>query len=243
MSLNERSLSILKRLLRYGLYTAGAVFITILILSFTTLPYWMYHDLGTYGEESIVEPEYIVLLGADGMPSETNLMRCDRAASLAGLFPSSILIIALPVDSGSDFFSSSHYKMQQELQLKGVDSVRIRHESSGRNTRDQAIRISGKMIPENAPTVIVTSPEHMYRSIRTFRKAGLREVGGRSAFGNPLESELDLTAAELGGREMPGTGTAKQTQLRYQFWNHLRYQVICYREYVAIAYYKLKHWI
>lgn len=243
MTGKDKTSRMLKRSLRFTVVFSGVAFLIILLLSFTTLPYWMYHALGTYGEEMVSEPRYIVLLGADGMPSETNLMRCERAASIAGIFPEADIIIALPVDTGSDFYSSSLYRMQRELQLKGVDSTRIRFESTGRNTREQALGIAGKMIPDTAGTLVVTSPEHMYRAIRTFRKAGMKNVGGESAFGKPLETELDLDPDGLGGRQLPGDKAAAKTQLRYQFWNHLRYQVLCYREYAAIAYYYLKNWI
>ena len=47
---------------------------------------------------------------------------------------------------------------------------------------------------------------------------------------------------ELGGNTtVPNIG--KNTKIRYQFWTHLKYQTIVYREYTAIAFYKLKGWI
>ena len=39
------------------------------------------------------------------------------------------------------------------------------------------------------------------------------------------------------------SGMTDELQYRYQFWNHLKYQVICWREYLAISYYKVRGWI
>lgn len=229
--------------LRIAIILCGTAFITILTLAFTTLPYWMYHALGTYGGELNQKPEYIILLGGDGMPSETNLMRCATAADISHEFPEARIVIALPKDSVSKMEESSIWMMRKELVLRGVDSMKIILEPTGHNTREQALKIAGNAVPGNSSALIVTSPEHMYRAIRAFRKAGMRNISGQSAFSRPLESELSISTKKLGGRKLPAEELGSELQLRYQFWNHLRYQVLCYREYVAIAYYTLKGWI
>ncbi|MFM9028574.1 MAG: YdcF family protein [Bacteroidota bacterium] len=239
----QKSKRIFLNSIRAFVIASGVSFILIILLAFTTLPYWMYHRLGTYGEELSAQPEYVILLGGDGMPSETNLMRCATASEIAKSHPSAKLVIALPKDTGVAFAESSVGMMRKELLLRGIDSSRIILEPSGHNTREQAIRISGNIIPNSSSTLLVTSPEHMYRAIRTFRKAGMTNIAGKSAFSRPLESELSISTRKLGGRNLPAEELGGELQLRYQFWNHLRYQVLCYREYVAIAYYKLKGWI
>lgn len=221
----------------------GSIFLFILLLSFTTVPFWMYFHLGTSGTEYLRPPQQVVVLGASGMPSEANLLRCYKAAELAATFPETNIIIALPRDPSENLFSSSVYSMKKELMMRGVDSMRIKLEDRGRNTREQALLIAEIIGDNETRTVLVTSPEHMYRSLRAFRKAGFKHAGGEAAFEKALESQLAYRDAKLGGRKVPLPEVGEKMQLRYQFWNHLKYQVICYREYAAIAYYKVRGWI
>lgn len=220
----------------------GSLSVVVLVLAFTTLPFWMYYDLGTRGASYRFVPQQIIVLGGSGMPSESNLIRCYKAAELALQFPKAKIIIALPKDSSEKLYTSAVYRMQQELSLRGIDTMRITLETSGRNTRAQALAITDNP-RSNIPTVLVTSPEHMYRSLRVFRKTGIRILGGEAAFERALESKLNLRQEKLGGRKIPLSAAGEELQLRYQFWNHLKYQILCYREYVAIAYYRLKDWI
>jgi len=98
------------------------------------------------------------------------------------------------------------------------------------------------LLNENDNILIVTSPEHMYRSVKAFIKVGLVNTGGEPAFEKAIESNLLFKDDDLGGNNaVPEIGGSMQ--IRYQFWNHMKYQIIVYREYFAIAYYKLKSWI
>ena len=57
-----------------------------------------------------------------------------------------------------------------------------------------------------------------------------------------MEADFSFNDEKLGGNKaIPNIGN--NIQLRYQFWNHLGYQIRVYREYLAIAFYKLKGWI
>lgn len=210
-----------------------------MILSFTTLPFWMYYYLGISHDQLTSKPEYIVVLGGGGIPSESGLMRTYFAAESAEKYPNSKLIIALPGDTLDTLDAT--YLMRQELVLRGVDFNRIQFESAGTNTRSQAMEI-GKVIDNKSNILLVTSPEHMYRSVLVFKKVGLVNTGGEPAFEKAIDPIFEFEEDELGGRKIiPSIG--KNTQLRYQFWNHFKYQIIVYREYIAIAYYKLKGWI
>jgi hypothetical protein len=238
----KKILQKLVRGLKAMVFTLGAVFTFMLILSFTTLPFWMYFDLGTRGADYKFTAEQIIVLGGSGMPSESNLIRCYKAAELARICPAARIIIALPKDSSEKLYGSAVYGMKRELILRGIDSTRITLETTGRNTRAQALAISTQVSTKES-SVIVTSPEHMYRSLAVFRKVGFTSLGGEAAFERALESKLNVEQEKLGGRSIPLTGAAEELQLRYQFWNHLEYQILCYREYIAIAYYRLKDWI
>lgn len=238
-----RMASQLKRWTAIMLLILGGILFLVCILAFTTLPFWMYYHLGTDTAEYRFVPDRIVVLGGSGMPSESNLIRCYRAAELAQRFPDSPILIALPKHNKQGIFESAAYAMKQELMLRGVDSNRIQLEFQGSNTREQALTIRAHWNDPDQRLLIVTSPEHMYRSLLVFRKVGFFKVGGEAAFEKALEAELKYRDKKLGGRNVPWTDVGDELQLRYQFWNHLKYQVICYREYVALAYYSLRDWI
>jgi len=65
----------IRKIIPVSLLSLGIIFLIVIILSFTTLPYWGYYWLGTSQSEITGKPDYIVLLGGGGMPSESSLMR------------------------------------------------------------------------------------------------------------------------------------------------------------------------
>ena len=211
----------------------------MIILSFTTAPFWMYYYLGVSHNALKTNPDYIVVMGGGGMPSETGLMRTYFASKAANKYPDAKLIIALPGDIADTLDAT--YLMKKEIVMRGVESDRIFFEPKGTNTRSQALEIK-KLLDNNSNILLITSPEHMYRSVLAFKKTGLINTGGEPAFEKAIGSLLYFDDDELGGRDIvPDIGS--NIQLRYQFWNHFKYQIIVYREYFAIAYYKLKGWI
>lgn len=221
----------------------GGLFVVILILSFTTLPFWMYYRLGTTSADYRFAPKRIILLGAGGMPSEANLLRAYTTAELATRFPEAEVEIALTKGIGESLSGSAIGQLRDELVHRGVKENRILLEVRGHNTREQAQRIFEEIRLPEYPIILITSPEHLYRSLLSFRKVGFSNVGGTAAFEKALEEELTYRSEKLGGRKLPGPEVGESLQLRYQFWNHLHYQVKCYREYLALAYYKIKGWI
>lgn len=237
---DQKSRKRLMKWFRSILIACGIFFTLCILLAFTTLPFWMYYGLGTYGATYRFKPATIVLLGGGGMPSEQNLMRCYTASSLAIKYPESRVIIALTKDSADKLYGSDVWQMKQELVQRGIDSSRIILETTGKNTHEQVRNIVEVLSGKNEPVLIVTSPEHMYRSLGAFRKAGATIVGGEAAFEKALSADLKTGAKKSGANKK---SPDSELQLRYQFWNHLKYQVMCYREYVAIAYYKIRGWI
>ena len=82
----------------------------------------------------------------------------------------------------------------------------------------------------------------MRRSMLCFRKAGFEDIGGCPAFEYAIETDMTAIKDDLGGnRLIPGIN--RSISLRYRFWTHLKYEVLIFREYFALAYYKLKGWI
>jgi uncharacterized SAM-binding protein YcdF (DUF218 family) len=199
----------------------------------------MYYNLGISTNTLEKNPDYIVVLGGGGMPSESGLMRTYFASKTAKQFPNSKLIVALPGNTTDT--TSAIFLMKKELIERGVNGNRILFEPIGTNTRSQALEIK-KLINIDNNILIISSPEHMYRAVKTFIKVGFKQTGGKPAFEKAIESNLSFEDDTLGGNNI-GPSIGDNTQLRYQFWNHMKYQIIVYREYLAIVYYKLKSWI
>jgi uncharacterized SAM-binding protein YcdF (DUF218 family) len=199
----------------------------------------MYYNLGVSEYELSEDPKYIVVMSGSGIPSESGLMRTYRAAEIAKKYETAKIIITMPGDTTDT--TSACYLIKNELILRNIAEERILHENNGTNTRSQAMEVR-KLIPNNPSIIIVTSPEHIYRSLKTFHKVGLTNSTGKAAYAQPVLASFEFDDDELGGNNMiPKIGN--NTQLRYQFWSHLKFQIIVYREYTAIAFYKLKGWI
>ncbi len=225
---------------RFIVFSFAIIFLILFFLSFTNLPYWGIYNLATTESDFDFKPDLIVIMGGSGVPSQTALMRTYHAATLAKAYPKSKIIIALPGELSD---SSGHLqKMKHELRIRSVNNF-ILYEPQGTNTRSQALKIK-QLVKNNTQlnTVIVSSPEHIYRTIKTFKKLGFQNIGGYPAFEKDLKLSLKFNSKELGGTKLlPNIGN--NTQLRYQFWNHLIYEIRIIREWVAISYYKLEGWI
>ncbi len=135
-------------------------------------------------------------------------------------------------------------RIASELELRGVNPMNIRFAANGKNTRGQALEIA-EMIPvkkHSQPLILVTSPEHVKRAVLSLRKCGFTNVEGLPAFESSLEMDLTFNDNDLKGNKLaPDIGG--NLQVRYQFWNHLKYEIIVIREYFALSYYKLRGWI
>jgi uncharacterized SAM-binding protein YcdF (DUF218 family) len=259
---------IIIRILKYILITFGTACLILIILCFTSAPFWTLYGLATKNGGVHRPPEYIVVLGGGGMPSESAFMRTWYAAKVANRFTRSKVIIALPGDTSDS--QSSVNLMRDELILRGVERSRIMLEPLGTNTRAEAINIykrisnpekSGQATDQRTPNaefltskivnrysifnsiLIVTAPEHINRAVLTFKKAGFKRVDGLPAFENTLESDLTFNDRSLGGRRWLIPGIGGNINLRYQFWTQMRYEVLIIREMFATGYYKLKGWI
>ena len=268
------------RILKYILFFFGCLFLILFIFCLTSAPFWTWYNMSTKHAGIHRPPEFIVVLGGGGMPSESGLMRTWYAARLGNHFFRSKIIIALPGDTVDSL--SSVYQMKEELILHGISGKRISFESHGTNTRAQALNIykrisnieQGILNDERPGTLesqshkvtesqidrvnrnssfvdryskfksilIVTSPEHLYRAVLAFRKAGFLLVDGLPAFETAIESELSFDDRLLGGKRwLPAIG--KNITVRYQFWTQLHYEQLVMREWLAIVYYKLNGWI
>ncbi|MFH1120567.1 MAG: YdcF family protein [Bacteroidota bacterium] len=224
------------------LLSGGSLFLVLCLLAFTSLPFWAYYRLATSEGEITEAPEIIVMLAGAGIPSENGLIRAYYTARLAQECPDAIIFIAVPGKLSDSLGDPS--QISAELVFRGVNPEKVYFANIGKNTRGQAQEISKKVQPNqlSRPLTIVTSPEHMKRAVMSFRKCGFTNVSGFPAFESSLTSDLTFNDQDLEGNELaPPIG--KNLQVRYQFWNHLKYEVIVIREYFALTYYKIRGWI
>jgi hypothetical protein len=215
----------------------GAFMLLLVAMAFTRLPFDAQRSLGTAAGECTDPPEAIVVLGGSGMPSGAELLRLHHAATLAIAFPRVPVHVIHPKDT------LVMRLMIGELVLRGVDRHRIKALLEGTNTREQALVLLARR-PElkTLRFALVTAPENMYRSVRAFRKAGATAVCGAPAWEHAMFIDLGYGHRRIGGKAwVPDVG--QQAALRYTFWNYLKLEITCLREYLAIAYYWVNDWI
>ncbi len=140
-----------------------------------------------------------------------------------------------------DFTHSDAYKMALEISKDNIDPARFLFETRGTNTHTQACEIFGMLHNScEKRMLIVTSPEHMYRCILTFKNCGFAEVSGLPTFGAAFEDDLLLTEEE---RSKAIHSPDRSIDLRYNMWNYLKLQIGIMREGIALAWYKLRGYI
>ena len=232
---------LVKRVVQVLVGGAGLVFLTILALCFTPYPWRAYAWLARDGHVLTASPEVLVLMGGGGIPSESGLMRSYVVAQLARTYPNAMVAVAMP-----DTNDVSCIRMREELILRGIKPERMVWEDQGRNTREQALRLHDLLYGDGLePAVlVVTSPNHIKRTLLAFRKAGFHDVTAVAEFGESLSSNLQYQREEMGGKSVvPLPDIGRSYTLRYTFWNNLYFQLRTYHELAGLAYYRLMGWI
>ncbi|MBW6491320.1 MAG: YdcF family protein [Lentimicrobium sp.] len=238
----QKLLRIILKITKWFLLSAGIFFIILCVVAFTTLPYHLYHRLATYSLPDKFPPKAIVMLSGAGIPSENGLIRAYYTAKLAAKFPDARVVVVAPGDTSNK--ESDPVKIANELTIRGVSADRIIFEPNGKNTRGQALNLASGSFKDliNSYIIIVSSPEHITRAVKTFNRAGFTWVSGMPTFETSLSENLEFDDNTLEGNKMvPPIGG--NLQFRYQFWNHLKYEILVIREYFALAFYKLRGWI
>jgi uncharacterized SAM-binding protein YcdF (DUF218 family) len=228
------------KILRNIFILGGIFFLASIALAFTSLPYRGIHWLGTSKSEMKRNPKAIVLMGGSGMPSESNLMRSWYAGKAARTFPDATLVIAMPGEITDSL--GTPQKLKKELVLRGAGEQRIIFENKGTNTRAQALNCK-KLLKEKESVLLITSPAHARRSILSFRKAGFEKVNALPAFENAAEADFSFRDDKLGGNNKLIPAAGRNISMRYQIWNHLKYEIAIAREGMALLYYKCRGWI
>ena len=167
------------------------------------------------------------------MPSEDNLLRLYHTAALARHFEIPVLLVH-PEDS------ICQAEMTRLLHQGGIDS--IQYMTSGSNTRSQAVELM-EAYPELADQqiLVVTSPEHVRRTLKCLKKVGFEQAYGVAAYPATVDFDLSLKDEKLGGNKI--VPSVESVKMRYTFFNYLKLEITCAREYCALAYYRLKGWI
>lgn len=209
----------------------------LVAMAFTRLPFDAHRSLGTAAGECTEAPEAIVVLGGSGMPSGAELLRLHHAADLANAFPQVPVHVVHPKDT------LVMRLMIEELVLRGVERHRIKALLEGTNTRAQALALKVHR-PELAAMriALVTAPENTFRSVLSFRHAGFSAVCGSPAWEQAMFIDLGYGHRRIGGKAWV-PDVSQEAGLRYTFWNYLKLEITCLREYVAIAYYWVNDWI
>ncbi len=212
----------------------GILFLFLIALSFTPIPYHAYHQLAATDISLNKKPTAIVVLSGVGMPSPDALIKLYFAKKAALNYPKSKVYLLLPELPSKDS-RSPILLMKKELIDGNVHDQRIQLITEGHNTYSQLHALSGR-IDTASSVLVVTTPEHMRRSILTFNKMGYQHVGGLPTFEHPSSESL-LT--ENANEELE----ISNLSLRYNVWSYLQYEIIVIREYCALGYYWLKGWI
>ena len=226
-----------KKILKYILFISGIFFLLLSALAFTRIPFDVQLWLGTSESKYSFTPDYIVMMGAGGMPEGENLIRLFYTLQAARTYPEAKIILAQSIDT-----AVSNY-MKVELAYHHIDSTRIFVENSGTNTRGQALAVADDFkdaLKKNV--VIVSSPLHMRRAVKVFRKIGFKNVGGEPCFAQSVFPDLTYNHNKIGGkRYLPDVSSSMK--IRYNFWNYLGIEIGCIREFCAMIYYKMNGWI
>lgn len=227
----------IKKLFKRFFVVLGMVFVLFLILAVTPAPFYMHYNLGKDPNQDttyVFEPQLVIMMGGAGMPSASNLMRLYYTADLASYYDCPVTIV-LPFDS------LCHAEMEDFLVNQGVKNE-IFHDTIGTNTRSQVLGLAeNHLVLLTTNVMVVTSPEHLKRTIKCFNKAGFQQVRGVAAREGTVDFNLSLRNQNLKGKKY--IPSVENTKLRYTFWNYLKLEIDTYREYIALFYYEIKGWI
>ena len=232
---NLHIMGYLRKTIKIVFLSLGIVFAAMIALAFTSAPFYMHYRLGQNPDKNaeISRPCEVVMFGGAGMPSEDNLMRLYHTAALARHFEVPVLLVH-PEDS------LCQAEMTRLLRQGGIGN--IRYMTEGANTRSQALELMAaypELIDEQF--IVVTSPEHLRRTVKCLNKVGFQNVIGKAAYPATVDFDLSLKKHKLGGNEV--IPSVESVKMRYTFFNYLKLEITCVREYLALGYYRIKGWI
>lgn len=233
----------MKRFIDFVLRLFGALFLIVLISAVLGVPWkiygWLGRDIGAFEGA----PDVIVMMGGGGIPSESGLMRTWQTAREAARYPKARILVAHPMEEGES--EDNPNPIVKELMMRGIPASRIFREGKGRHTREQADRARELLdgMEDRVRLLIVTSPDHLRRSILSFQKAGFKYVRGRGVAPQEINADLSYGAEPDIRRPSAESIVGHSLMLRYRIWDNLGLTVRVTRELMALAYYRAKGWI
>ena len=158
------------RLRRGSVFICACLGLTFLLATFSPFVAWYAKRLA--GPWADPRGDILIVLSGsslDGFPEENTVLRCMYAvlAWREGGFRKIVV---------SGHRVSPH--MRSLLIAEGVPPEVVVVEESAQSTRDSALNVRRLLSGEAGSKVLMTSDYHMFRAVRTFRKAGL-EVSPR----------------------------------------------------------------
>lgn len=226
--------------LKWLFISLGAIFLILNILALTPAPFYMHRCLGedsAWKKDSTKNfcPDYIIMFGGAGMPSESNLIRLYHTAELARKLKKPVILVH-PEDS------VCQAEMTNYLTRNSIPADSILYMTGGSNTRSQSVCLADSFPQlKTASALIVTAPEHLSRTLRCLKKCDISNIYGIGAFESTVDFDLTLDKLKLKGNTF--VPDIESTNIRYTYWNYLKLEIICFREYFATAYYWLKGWV
>ncbi len=247
------ALKCLAQLGHHILLWLGVIALLLGALQFTNLPWLAYKRLADVPHPSSRNPTIILLMGGDGVPGESSLLRTFYAARAAEQYPRARLLVAMPFGTSQ---SSASRAYLDELQLRGVPPKRMSVLAGGNNTREQSLRLAEHLGP-NATTeavLVVSDPSHIRRVAGSLRGAGVVHVAAMPAHPFSIEDTppwttladsipLSPTRQTDSTPPLPPPSTRISARWRYDIWTQLGLSLKALREYVAIAYYHFRGWM
>lgn len=151
--------------------------------------------LADYGQA-----QAIVLLGGGVAAAAGGERRMDATAAFDRVYHAAALwragkaprIIATGAGGGATSSWSQAHAMRDTLVALGVDREAVTLEPLARNTRQHPVRVEALLDAPREPFLLVTSAQHMPRSVGRFRAQGMRPIPAPTDFellrhGNPLD--------------------------------------------------------
>lgn len=222
-------------------FVCGVLLLCITGAAFTALPWKWYGWLAEPTPNEFGAPDYIVMMGGGGIPSESGLTRAWKTAEVARLFTNATVIVAMPAEEELPL----ERMVEHELAIHGISMNRIVREPNGRNTREQALEVY-KLLEEEMGGAdltigLVSSPEHMRRVWASFKSVGFKRLNVYPSWAEEIEADLDYEGAGSGGDAFLRK-VGIRAMIRYRIWDNLIIMGKCNRETFALMYYQLLGW-
>lgn len=226
--LKAKKSEILKRIIIRFCFAFGVFSFLFLILCFTPLPYYLYHNPANYPIKKYLPVQGILVPGGNGMPTADGLFRCYKAAEALQQYKTAkcyILHVSELNDTTSEIFL-----MKKEMEKLGISSNRIILLARGKTTYEQMKQFAELKTDTANNLMVITKPVHFYRCRKVLQKMGYSNVFSYYVHENNTPEEL-ITKKSKNISDNPA--------LRYNLWSYAIYLIEVMREYFAIGYYYL----